>query len=98
MLVTIDIPGTLTQLSAPCFSPTHNPSFSAFICWKKHISSCFVSPKRDLGYCAWNPAGAQVLKGGLGEFGVDMANVTTGRWSGYIPCLGEVPVPLAARS
>lgn len=39
----------LPHLCLLCFSPTYNPSFSAFLCWKKHISSHFILPGRDLG-------------------------------------------------
>lgn len=79
----------LQHLSLLRFSLTHNPSFSAFLCWKKCVSSCFISTVRDLGYCAWDPAEAKVFKGELGEFGMDRASVTISRWSGYVPCLGK---------
>lgn len=58
------MPCAPTLVSAPCFSLTHDPRFSAFLCWKKHISSHFLLPRRDWGYCAWDPAEAKVFKEG----------------------------------
>ena len=78
-----------TPVTAPCFSLTHNPNFSAFLCWKKHIASRFISPERDRVYGAWDPAESKAFKGGLGQFGADRASLTISRWSGYVPCLGK---------